>query len=42
MYEMPLRTRASVFVRLTGLSVGVVKNAHFFQEYLNMGKFAVL
>ena len=42
MYEMPLRTRASVFIRPTGLSGGVVKNVHLFQEYLNMGEFAVL
>jgi len=33
MYEMPLRTRASVFSRPTGLSGGVVKNVHFSQEY---------
>jgi hypothetical protein len=42
MYEMPLRIRASVFIRPTALSGDVVQNVlFFFQEYLNIGEFAV-
>jgi hypothetical protein len=42
MYEMPLRTRPSVFIRPADLSGVAVRNVHFFQEYLNIGEFAVL